>query len=144
MGAIILDGAEIGSSFILGARMPWSLSGQNSLGCWVLGSPAKFEARAHARGTKHRALGWSYVETSKHFVNSIPNDAGSAGCQLAVGGSLRRHDQIHRMQTRKCPASTEHRRQCSRAPASLVQRCSNSRARSRSNSRGRGIEPHSS
>jgi carbonic anhydrase/acetyltransferase-like protein (isoleucine patch superfamily) len=60
MGAIILDGAEIGARSIIGANaLPGSL---------VLGSPAKVKRALTLEEQKDIARwAWSYVETSKHF-----------------------------------------------------------------------------
>jgi len=68
MGAIILDGAEIGSRSIIGANALVTLGIKIPPGSLVLGSPAKVR-RALTLDEQKDIARWagSYVETSKHF-----------------------------------------------------------------------------
>jgi len=68
MGAIVLDGSEIGARSIIGANALVTLGSKIPPGSLVLGSPAKVKARAHARGTKrHCALGLELCRNLKAF-----------------------------------------------------------------------------
>jgi carbonic anhydrase/acetyltransferase-like protein (isoleucine patch superfamily) len=68
MGAIILDGAEIGARSIIGANTLVTLGTQIPPGSLVLGSPAKVKRALTLDEQKDIARwAWSYVETSKHF-----------------------------------------------------------------------------
>jgi gamma-carbonic anhydrase len=68
MGAIILDGAEIGARSIIGANALVTLGTKIQPGSLVLGSPAKVKRALTLEEQKDIAR-WarSYVETSKHF-----------------------------------------------------------------------------
>ncbi len=68
MGAIILDGAEIGSRSIIGANALVTLGTKIPPGSLVLGSPAKVRRALTLDEQKDIARwAWSYLETSKHF-----------------------------------------------------------------------------
>jgi gamma-carbonic anhydrase len=68
MGAIILDGAEIGSRSIIGANALVTLGTKIPPGSLVLGSPAKVRRALTLDEQKDIARwAWSYVETAKHF-----------------------------------------------------------------------------
>jgi carbonic anhydrase/acetyltransferase-like protein (isoleucine patch superfamily) len=68
MGAIILDGAEIGARSIIGANTLVTLGTKIPPGSLVLGSPAKVRRALTLDEQKDIARWpWSYVETSKHF-----------------------------------------------------------------------------
>ena len=68
MGAIILDGSEIGARSIIGANTLVTLGTQIPPGFLVLGSPAKVKRALTLDEQKDIARwAWSYVETSKHF-----------------------------------------------------------------------------
>src|SRR6059058_280118 len=68
MGAIILDGAEIGARSIIGANALVTLGTKIPPGSLVLGSPAKVKRALTLEEQKDIARwSWSYVETSKHF-----------------------------------------------------------------------------
>jgi len=68
MGAIILDGAEIGSGSIIGANALVTLGTKIPPGSLVLGSPAKVRRALTLDEQKDIARwAWSYLETSKHF-----------------------------------------------------------------------------
>lgn len=68
MGAIILDGAEIGARSIIGANALVTLGTKIPPGSLVLGSPAKVKRALTLEEQKDIARwAWSYVETSKHF-----------------------------------------------------------------------------
>jgi gamma-carbonic anhydrase len=68
MGAIILDGAEIGARSIIGANALVTLGTKIPPGSLVLGSPAKVKRALTLDEQKDIARwAWSYVETSKHF-----------------------------------------------------------------------------
>src|SRR6266480_3954177 len=68
MGAIILDGAEIGARSIIGANALVTLGTNIPPGSLVLGSPAKVKRALTLDEQKDIARwAWSYVETSKHF-----------------------------------------------------------------------------
>jgi carbonic anhydrase/acetyltransferase-like protein (isoleucine patch superfamily) len=68
MGAIILDGAEIGARSIIGANALVTLGTKIPPGSLVLGSPAKVK-RALTPDEQKDIARWarSYVETAKHF-----------------------------------------------------------------------------
>ena len=68
MGAIVLDGAEIGARSIIGAHALVTLGMKIPPGSLVLGSPAKIRRQLTLDEQKDLAR-WalSYVETSKHF-----------------------------------------------------------------------------
>src|SRR5881275_777303 len=68
MGAIILDGAEVGARSIIGANALVTLGTKIPPGSLVLGSPAKVKRALTLEEQKDIARwAWSYVETSKHF-----------------------------------------------------------------------------
>src|SRR5438477_8043895 len=68
MGAIILDGAEIGARSIIGANALVTLGTKIPPGSLVLGSPAKIRRPLSLDEQKDIARwAWSYVETAKHF-----------------------------------------------------------------------------
>ena len=68
MGAIILDGAEIGHCSIIGANPLVTLGTKIPPGSLVLGSPAKVKRALTLDEQKDIARwAWSYVETAKHF-----------------------------------------------------------------------------
>lgn len=68
MGAIVLDGAEIGARSIIGANALVTLGMKIPPGSLVLGSPAKIKRELTIDEQKDIAR-WalSYVKTSKHF-----------------------------------------------------------------------------
>jgi carbonic anhydrase/acetyltransferase-like protein (isoleucine patch superfamily) len=68
MGAIVLDGAEIGARSIIGANALVTLGMKIPPGSLVLGSPAKIR-RTLSLDEQNDIARWarSYVETSKHF-----------------------------------------------------------------------------
>src|SRR5438477_1118691 len=68
MGAIVLDGSEIGARSIIGANALVTLGSKIPPGSLVLGSPAKVKRALTLEEQKDIAhWAWSYVETSKHF-----------------------------------------------------------------------------
>jgi gamma-carbonic anhydrase len=68
MGAIVLDGAEVGARSIIGANALVTLGMKIPSGSLVLGSPAKIVRQLSAEEQKGISRwAWSYVETSKHF-----------------------------------------------------------------------------
>jgi len=68
MGAIILDGAEIGARSIIGANALVTLGTKIPPGSLALGSPAKVKRALTLDEQKDIARwAWSYVETSKRF-----------------------------------------------------------------------------
>lgn len=68
MGAIILDGVEIGARSIIGANALVTLGTKIPPGSLVLGSPAKIRRSLSLDEQKDIARwAWSYVETAKHF-----------------------------------------------------------------------------
>ncbi|MFZ3376803.1 MAG: gamma carbonic anhydrase family protein [Chthoniobacterales bacterium] len=68
MGAIILDGVEIGARSIIGANALVTLGTKIPSGSLVLGSPAKIRRSLSLDEQKDIAKwAWSYVETAKHF-----------------------------------------------------------------------------
>ena len=68
MGAIVLDGAEIGARSIIGANALVTLGMKIPPGSLVLGSPAKVVRQLTLDQQKDIARwAWSYVETAKHF-----------------------------------------------------------------------------
>src|SRR5436309_1628132 len=68
MGAIVLDGAEIGARSIIGANALVTLGLKIPAGSLVLGSPAKVRRALTFDEQKDIARwAWSYVETSKQF-----------------------------------------------------------------------------
>ncbi|MEP6708730.1 MAG: gamma carbonic anhydrase family protein [Verrucomicrobiota bacterium] len=68
MGAIILDGAEIGARSIIGANALVTLGSKIPPGSLALGSPAKIKRSLTLEEQKDIARwAWSYVETAKHF-----------------------------------------------------------------------------
>ena len=68
MGAIVLDGAEIGARSIIGANALVTLGMKIPPGSLVLGSPAKIVRELTLDQQKDIARwAWSYVETAKHF-----------------------------------------------------------------------------
>jgi carbonic anhydrase/acetyltransferase-like protein (isoleucine patch superfamily) len=68
MGAIVLDGSEIGARSIIGANALVTLGSKIPPGSLVLGSPAKVKRALTLEEQKDIAR-WArgYVETSKHF-----------------------------------------------------------------------------
>ncbi len=68
MGAIILDGAEIGARSIIGANALLTAGTKIPPGALVLGSPAKV-VRQLPRDEQNSIAGWArkYVETAKRF-----------------------------------------------------------------------------
>jgi carbonic anhydrase/acetyltransferase-like protein (isoleucine patch superfamily) len=68
MGAIILDGAEVGARSIIGANALVTMGTKIPPGSLVLGSPAKVRRQLSLDEQKDLAR-WalSYVETAKHF-----------------------------------------------------------------------------
>ena len=68
MGAIVLDGAEVGARSIIGANTLVTLGMKIPAGSLVLGSPAKIVKQLSVEQQKEIA-GWAlrYVETSKRF-----------------------------------------------------------------------------
>jgi gamma-carbonic anhydrase len=68
MGAIILDGVEIGARSIIGANALVTLGTKIPSGSLVLGSPAKIRRSLSLDEQKDIARwAWSYVESAKHF-----------------------------------------------------------------------------
>ena len=68
MGAIILDGVEIGARSIIGANALVTLGMKIPPGSLVLGSPAKIKRQlTHDEQKDIARWAWSYVETAKHF-----------------------------------------------------------------------------
>jgi carbonic anhydrase/acetyltransferase-like protein (isoleucine patch superfamily) len=68
MGAIVLDGAEVGARSIVGANTLVTSGMKIPPGSLVLGSPAKIVKQLAIDQQKDIARwAWSYVETSKHF-----------------------------------------------------------------------------
>jgi carbonic anhydrase/acetyltransferase-like protein (isoleucine patch superfamily) len=68
MGAIILDGVDIGARSIIGANALVTLDTKIPPGSLVLGSPAKIRRPLSLDEQKDIARwAWSYVETAKHF-----------------------------------------------------------------------------
>ena len=68
MGAIVLDGAEIGARSIIGANSLVTLGMKIPAGSLVLGSPAKVVKQlTHDQQTEIARWARSYVETSKRF-----------------------------------------------------------------------------
>ena len=68
MGAIVLDGAEIGARSIIGAHALVTLGMKIPAGSLVLGSPARIVKELSVEQQKEIARwAWSYVETSKRF-----------------------------------------------------------------------------
>src|SRR5256712_6216599 len=68
MGAIVLDGVEVGARSIIGANALVTLGTKIPPGSLVLGSPAKIRRQLTLDEQKDIARwAWSYVETAKHF-----------------------------------------------------------------------------
>lgn len=68
MGAIVLDGAEVGPRSIIGANALVTLGMKIPSGSLVLGSPAKIVRQLSSQEQKGISRwAWSYVQTSKHF-----------------------------------------------------------------------------
>ena len=68
MGAIILDGVEVGARSIIGANALITLGTKIPPGSLVLGSPAKIRRQLTLEEQKDIARwAWSYVETAKHL-----------------------------------------------------------------------------
>ncbi len=76
MGAIVLDGAEVGARSIIGANTLVTLGMKIPPGSLVLGSPGKVVKQLSLEEQKQIARwAWSYVETSKRFRRSYENAA---------------------------------------------------------------------
>jgi carbonic anhydrase/acetyltransferase-like protein (isoleucine patch superfamily) len=74
MGAIILDGAEIGARSIIGANALVTLGTKIPPGSLVLGSPAKVKRQLTLDEQKDIARwAWSYVETAKQYREFYKN-----------------------------------------------------------------------
>lgn len=74
MGAIVLDGAEVGARSIIGANALVTLGMKIPPGSLVLGSPAKIKRALTLDEQKDIARwAWSYVETAKHFREFYSN-----------------------------------------------------------------------
>jgi gamma-carbonic anhydrase len=68
IGAIVLDGAEVGARTIVGANALVTLGMKIPPGSLVLGSPARIVKQLSLEQQKDIARwAWSYVETSKRF-----------------------------------------------------------------------------
>jgi carbonic anhydrase/acetyltransferase-like protein (isoleucine patch superfamily) len=68
MGAIILNGAEIGARFIIGANALVTFGKKIPPGSLVLVHRQKSNGHSPLKERKDIARwGWSYVETAKHF-----------------------------------------------------------------------------
>ena len=68
MGAIVLDGTEVGARSIIGANALVTLGMKIPAGSLVLGSPAKIRRQLTLDEQNDIARwAWSYVETAKHF-----------------------------------------------------------------------------
>jgi len=68
MGAIILDGVEIGARSIIGANALVTLGTKIPPGSLVLGSPAKIRRQLTLEEQKDiPRWAWSYVESAKHY-----------------------------------------------------------------------------
>jgi carbonic anhydrase/acetyltransferase-like protein (isoleucine patch superfamily) len=68
MGAIVLDGAEVGARSIIGANSLVTLGMKIPPGSLVLGSPAKIKRALTSDEQKDIARwAWSYVESAKHY-----------------------------------------------------------------------------
>jgi carbonic anhydrase/acetyltransferase-like protein (isoleucine patch superfamily) len=68
MGAIVLDGAEVGARSIVGANALVTLGMKIPPGSLVLGSPARIVKQLAVEQQKEIAgWAWSYVESSKRF-----------------------------------------------------------------------------
>ena len=68
MGAIVLDGTEVGARSIIGANALVTLGMKIPPGSLVLGSPAKIKRALSLDEQGDIARwAWSYVETAKHF-----------------------------------------------------------------------------
>ncbi len=77
MGAIILDGAEIGARSIIGANSLITTNTKIPPGSLVVGSPAKVVRQLSLSDQKaiaHWAL--KYVENAKYFRGSVENSSG--------------------------------------------------------------------
>lgn len=77
MGAIILDGAEIGARSIIGANSLITTNTKIPPGSLVVGSPAKVVRQLSLRDQRSIAY-WAmkYVENAKHFREFVDNSAG--------------------------------------------------------------------
>jgi gamma-carbonic anhydrase len=68
MGAIVLDGAEVGARSIIGANALLTMGMKIPPGSLVLGSPAKIRRQLTLDEQNDiTRWAWSYVESSKHF-----------------------------------------------------------------------------
>jgi gamma-carbonic anhydrase len=68
MGAIVLDGVEVGARSIIGGNALLTLGMKIPPGSLVLGSPAKIKRSLSLEEQKDIARwAWSYVDTAKHF-----------------------------------------------------------------------------
>src|SRR3984893_7133158 len=68
MGAIILDGVEVGARSIIGANALVTLGTKIPPGSLVLGSPAKIRRQLTLEEQKDiPRWAWSYVESAKHY-----------------------------------------------------------------------------
>jgi len=68
MGAIVLDGVEVGARSIIGANSLVTLGMKIPPGSLVLGSPAKIKRALTSDEQKDIARwAWSYVESAKHY-----------------------------------------------------------------------------
>jgi carbonic anhydrase/acetyltransferase-like protein (isoleucine patch superfamily) len=74
MGAIILDGVEIGARSIIGANALLTMGIKIPPGSLVLGSPANVKRALTLDEQKDIARwAWRYVETAKHFREFYAN-----------------------------------------------------------------------
>jgi carbonic anhydrase/acetyltransferase-like protein (isoleucine patch superfamily) len=74
MGAIVLDGAEVGARSIIGANALVTLGTKIPPGSLVLGSPGKVRRQLSLDEQKDLARwAWSYVDTAKHFRELYQN-----------------------------------------------------------------------
>jgi carbonic anhydrase/acetyltransferase-like protein (isoleucine patch superfamily) len=78
MGAIVLDGAEIGARSIIGANALVTLGMKVPAGSLVLGSPAKVRRQLSAdEQASIKTWAERYVETAKRFRNFYAGKGGS-------------------------------------------------------------------
>ncbi len=138
MGAIILDGAEIGARSIIGANALVTLGTKIPPGSLVLGSPAKVKRALTLEEQKDIARwAWSYVETSKRNEPGLRTRL--ACCFRRTAETIFLEKSVHftrgTRDTNWCDALIHQ---------SMFRVDPSSRARSRNNSRACGIEPPSS